>query len=117
MNKKLARLTERRQHLVNRAAAQRLALARNIAPWHTPLALADRSVTLWHYIKRHPRWIIGGVVMLAALGPGRAGSWLGRGLVAWQLLDTLLGSARQPENAANLPDDSSSPGNSVAGQS
>jgi len=89
MNKKLIRLTERRERLVNRAAAQRVALAQNIEPWRIPLALADQGLTALRYIKRNPEWIVGVVVLLAALRPGRVGKWLGRGWVTWQMLCTL----------------------------
>jgi hypothetical protein len=105
MDRNLARLAERRKRLVNRAAVQRVALAQNIAPWHIPLALADRSISAWHFIKRHPKWMAGGVVVLVALGPGRVGSWVGRGLLAWRVLDALLSSTHQPENPTILPGD------------
>jgi hypothetical protein len=91
MNKELIRLTERRERLVTRAAAQRVELAQNIEPWRIPLALADRGMTALRYIKSHPEWIVGIVVLLAALRPGRVGKWLGRGWVTWQMMHTLRG--------------------------
>jgi hypothetical protein len=115
MNKTLTQLAERRNRLVNRAAVQRVALARNITPWRLPLALADQSISAWNFIKRHPRWMIGGAVLFASLGPARAGSWVGRGMLAWQMLDTLLGSTRRPEKHTIPPGDSDSSGNSVTG--
>jgi hypothetical protein len=89
MNKHLIRLTERRERLVARAAAQRVALARDIDPWRIPLALADRGITVLRHVKRHPEWMVGVVVLLAALRPGVVGKWLGRGWVAWQVMYTL----------------------------
>jgi hypothetical protein len=115
MNKNLARLAERRNRLVNRAAVQRVALAQNIAPWRLPLALADQSISAWHFIKRHPRWMIGGAVLFASLGPARAGSWVGRGMLAWQMLDTLLGNTRHPEKSTIPPGDNGSPDHSATG--
>jgi len=91
MNKKLIRLAERRERLVTRAAEQRVVLAQNIEPYRIPLALADRGMNALRYIKHHPEWIIGGVVLLAALRPGRVGKWLGRGWVTWQMMYTLRG--------------------------
>jgi hypothetical protein len=91
MNKILIRLAERRERLVTRAAAQRVELAQNIEPWRTPLALADQGLTALRYIRHHPEWIVGIVVLLAALRPGRVGKWLGRGWVTWQMMHTLRG--------------------------
>jgi hypothetical protein len=89
MNEKLVRLAERRERLVAQAATQRRVLAQNIEPWHTPLALADQGLEKLRYIKRHPEWIIGGVVLLAALRPRHLGKWLGRGWVSWQVMQRL----------------------------
>ncbi len=91
MNKKLIRLAERRERLVTRAAEQRVVLAQNIEPYRIPLALADRGMTALRYIKNHPEWLVGVVVLLAALRPGRVGKWLGRGWVTWQMMYTLRG--------------------------
>jgi len=91
MNKKLLRLAERRERLVAQVAAQRAALAENIEPWRMPLALADQGLSVLRYIRRHPEWIAGVVVLVAALRPGRAGKWLGRGWVTWQVMHKLRG--------------------------
>ena len=79
MNKKLIRLAQRRERLVTRAAEQRVALAQNIEPYRLPLALADRGLYALRYIRSHPEWLVGVVVLLVALRPGRVGKWLGRG--------------------------------------
>lgn len=89
MNKKLTLLAERRERLVNESAQQRLTLAQNIEPWRLPLTLADRGITALHYIKHHPEWMVGGVVLLLALRPHRVMKWLGRGLLTWQMLHEL----------------------------
>ncbi len=91
MNKKLIRLAERRERLVTVAAEQRVALAHNFEPWRVPLELADRGLTALRYIKSHPEWLLGVVVLVAALRPGRVGKWLGRGWVTWRMLYTLRG--------------------------
>ncbi|HUX65141.1 YqjK-like family protein [Sulfuricella sp.] len=91
MNDKLIRLAERRERLVAQAAAQRMTLAQNIEPWRTPLARADQGLAALRYIKSHPAWIVGGVVLLAALRPARVGKWLGRGWVTWQMMRKLRG--------------------------
>jgi len=89
MNDKLLWLNERRERLVAQAAMQRRALAQNIEPWHTPLALADQGLATLRHIKRHPEWIIGGVALLAVLRPRHVGKWLGRGWVSWQVMQRL----------------------------
>ena len=89
MHKKLIRLAERRQRLVAQAAAQRMVLAQNIVPWRIPLALADQGLAALRFIKGHPAWIVGGVVVVAVLRPGSVGKWLRRGWVAWQILHKL----------------------------
>jgi hypothetical protein len=91
MNKKLIRLAQRRERLVTRAAEQRVALAQNIEPYRVPLALADRGLYALRYIRSHPEWLVGVVVLLAALRPGRVGKWLGRGWVTWRMMSALSG--------------------------
>jgi hypothetical protein len=85
MNRKLTQLAERREHLVAQAAAQRTALAQNAAPWRAPLALADRGVEALRTIRRHPGWLLGAALLLAALRPGRAGRWTRLAWVGWQV--------------------------------
>lgn len=92
MNEKLTRLAERRERLIVQAAAQRISLAQGIEPWRSPLALADRGLAALRYIKSHPIWIAGGVILVAAARPARAGKWLGLGWAAWKLLLNLRGN-------------------------
>ena len=92
MNEKLIRLAERRERLVAQAAAQRMALAQSIEPWRQPLARADQGLAALRYIKGHPAWIVGGVVLLlGVLRPVRVGKWLTRGWATWQLVNKLRG--------------------------
>lgn len=91
MSKTLAQLAERRACLVARAAAQRAALAENIEPWRTPLAWADRGLELLSVLKRRPVWLAGGVALFAALRVDRAGKWLRRGWLTWQVVRKLRG--------------------------
>jgi len=91
MNQNLIRLAERRERLVARAAAQRMALAQSIEPWRIPLAVADQGLAALRFLKRHPAWIVGGGVLIAALRPVRVVKWLRRGWVAWQLMHRLRG--------------------------
>lgn len=85
MNHELTRLAERRRRLVAQAAGQRAALARELEPWHARLARVDQGVAVFRYIGRHPALMVGAVLLLAALRPRRAGKWLQRGWLAWQI--------------------------------
>ena len=87
MNRKLIRLAERRSLLIAQAAAQRDALATHMTPWRSRLALADKGIAAVRYLRSHPALIVGGALLVAALRPRRAGAgtWLQRGLLAWQI--------------------------------
>jgi hypothetical protein len=91
MNNRLTSLAEHRTRLIAQIAAQRKALAQNIEPWRMPLARVDQGLTILRYIRRHPVWIAGAVALFAALQITRAGTWLRRGWVAWQMLRKLRG--------------------------
>ena len=84
MNPKLTQLAERRSRLVAQAAAQRTALAHNLAPWRARLALVDQGVAVFRYVGRHPALMVGAALLLVALRPRHAGKWLQRGRLAWQ---------------------------------
>jgi len=85
MNSTLKRLAERREHLVVQAAAQRNALAQDMAPWRAPLALADRGVEAVRTIRRHPALLLGAAFLFAAIRPKRAGQWTRYLWIGWQL--------------------------------
>lgn len=91
MNRTLAQLAERRRLLVAQASAQRAALARHAEPLHARLALVDQGLAAVRYVAHRPALIVGAVVLLAALRPRRAGTWLQRGWLAWQLGHRLRG--------------------------
>lgn len=89
MNENAMRLLERRERLVAQAEAQRQNLARDIEPWRAPLAMADRGLRALRYVSSHPKWMVGGVVLLAVIQPRHAFRWLGRGWLAWQAMSGL----------------------------
>lgn len=91
MNKTLSQLDERRRQLVAQAAAQRTALAHDLAPWRARLALADQGIAVIRHIGRNPAWIAGAALMLAAWRPRLVGKWLQRGWLAWQIEGKLRG--------------------------
>jgi len=85
MNGKLTHLAERRRLLIAQAAAQRTALATDMTPWRARLALADKGIAAVRYVRSHPALVLGVALLVAALRPRRAGTWLQRGLLAWQI--------------------------------
>jgi len=85
MNGKLTPLAERRKLLIAQAEAQRTLLTINLAPWRERLSLADRAIGAVRYVRSHPALILGVALLVAALRPRRAGTWLQRGLLAWQI--------------------------------
>ena len=86
MNKKLQHLAERRSLLIKQAAAQRSALSHNLKPWRARLTWVDRGVEGLRYVRRHPAWMAGSALVLVAfLRPLRAGKWLQRGWLIWQI--------------------------------
>lgn len=89
MNKTLLQIAARRERIIAKAASQRGALAQHVEPWRTPLALADQGINVLRYLKHHPEGIVGVLIVLAAVRPKRIATWLGRGWVSWQLLQTL----------------------------
>lgn len=99
MKQKLILVAEKRARLISRAAAQRSALGREIEPWRVPLALTDRGLVALRYIRSHPKWMVGGMVLLAILRPRIAGKWLGRALLSWRVLGKLRSSMRASEFA------------------
>lgn len=91
MNKKLARLAERRQQLIVQAAEQRIALTQHIAPLRKSIALADTGIAAVKYVKQHPVLMVGGATLLGLLRPTRLGKWLQRGLVVFEIARNLRG--------------------------
>lgn len=80
------RLAQQRERLIARAAAQRIALGRDIEPWRKPLARVDQGVRVLRALRRNPLWIIGSGVLLAAVLRGNSMKWLRGGWMAWRIL-------------------------------
>lgn len=89
MNPKLIALQARREILVSAAGAQRIALARDIAPLRAPLALVDQGIAVVRMFRRHPQWLVGAVAVYAVVRPRGLVTWLQRGWMAWRLAQGL----------------------------
>lgn len=89
MNKKLAHLAKRRQLLIEQAAIQRSALARNVEPLSKPLAMMDRGLTIARYVKQHPALSIAASALFGLFRHTRAGRWLKSGLALFHMTRNL----------------------------
>ena len=94
MNPAQTRIAERRAELVARAASQRAALGRHVEVWRRPLTFVDKGLGVLRYVGNHPAWILGGALAPSALQPGRLGSWLRRGFLAFQVVSRLRSAHR-----------------------
>jgi hypothetical protein len=96
----LERIAERRRWLVSQAAAQRQVLSQEMAQWKPRLALADRGIAVFRYVRRYPALLAGAGVLAVLLRPRLGAFWLQRGLLVWQLAGSLrrLGNDRKTRN-------------------
>jgi hypothetical protein len=85
MNVKLAKLEQRRQQLLAQSARQRALIVQHIEPWRTPLALADRGLSVVNYVKQHPVFMVGALSLLGLMRLTRAGKWLQGGWLVVQV--------------------------------
>lgn len=89
MNVRLEAIAARRRLLIAEIAGQRQLLGVDFDPWRAPLARIDRGLEMLRLVKRHPLLMAGTVFLVISLRRGgRTRTWLGRGWVAWQVIDT-----------------------------
>jgi hypothetical protein len=85
MTERRAMVIGRRQHeLLLRSSELRTQMTRDTAVLQAPLALADQVRTGWAWLRAHPEWPLGAVVVLAVLRPRRALRWGSRLWWAWR---------------------------------
>jgi hypothetical protein len=84
MNARLTVLRVRRERLSEKAAVQREELALLLAPWRTPLALADSGAAALRYLRSHTGALALVGVALTALAPRRVLRWTRHGLLVWR---------------------------------
>ncbi len=82
--RRLAQIHARRERLLAKAAAQRDEVALLLAPWHAPLAVADRGVAIAAYVREHPSLVVVAVAALVVLSPKRAFRWARRAFAVWR---------------------------------
>ena len=87
MNVTLVTLAKKRQHLIEEAQKQRMAVSDQLHAWHKPISMIDYAINMLRYIKHHPVLVAsGGSALLSMLKPNALSLWLQRGLLLWQIL-------------------------------
>ena len=76
---------QRREQLLRRSNTLRLQLAQQAQVLAAPLAIADHLRQGLRWLRDHPHWPLGGLVLLALLRPRRAWRWTLRAWWGWQL--------------------------------
>lgn len=78
-------LALQRQRLRARSAALRAAIAHDVQVLAPPLALADHVRDGWRWLRRHPEWPLGGLVLVVLLRPRRVLRVAVKAWGVWQL--------------------------------
>lgn len=89
---RLVEIRARRAHLMASAAVERERIRNQLRTWEAPLALVDTGISAARYLRRHPEWIVGPMVLLAILRPRRALAWTRNAVVAWRAWRWMVGS-------------------------
>jgi hypothetical protein len=78
-------LAARKQQLLIRSAELRVTLAHQSQTLQGPLTWADQAVSGTRWLRNHPQWSLGALLLLAVLRPRRALAWAGRLWWGWGL--------------------------------
>lgn len=78
-------LALKRQRLQWQADSQRQDLERHFRVFLPAFNASDRVRNGAIFLRRHPQWLAGAALVLAALRPRRAWRWSKRGFIAWRL--------------------------------
>jgi hypothetical protein len=73
-----------RERLLARSAQLRVELGAQSTALRTPLALVDKARAGAHWVRQHPEWPLGALVILLLLRPVRVVRWSARLLWVWQ---------------------------------
>jgi hypothetical protein len=88
-------LARRHQQLLVRSAELRVALAHQARVLQTPLALADQARAGLHWLRAHPQWPLGALLLLAVTRPRRALRWASRLWMGWDFYKNMRGMFRK----------------------
>ena len=76
-------LTLRQQRLIARSTHLREAFAMDVRQIKTPVVLIDQLVSGLDWLRKHPAWPVGGLVLATLIRPRKAVSWAGGLWWAW----------------------------------
>jgi len=80
-----AELAARKQQLLIRSAELRVTLTHQAKPLQGPLAVADQAVIGMRWLREHPQWPLGALLLTAVLRPRRALAWATRLWWGWDV--------------------------------
>jgi len=89
---RLVEIRARRAQLMASAAVERERIRMQLQAWEAPFALVDTGISAARYLRRHPQWIVGPLVLLTILRPRRVLAWTRNALVAWRAWRWIVGS-------------------------
>lgn len=89
MNDELKNLELKRQRLIAQAALQRILLTQDADALRKPLAMADKGLSVFRYIKQHPI-LVAGATLLSISKPTGIAKWLRRSLFFWQITKKII---------------------------
>jgi hypothetical protein len=81
----LRELEARRLQLVALGAQHRAALARAFDAWAEPIALIDRGIAVWNYVRARPLLLAAGMALVVLLKRRHAIAWMPGAIAAWRL--------------------------------
>jgi YqjK-like protein len=94
MSERFNQLSARHSHLRARSALQRQHLGQTADEIESKLRGIDRGVAFVRGVARKPALLIGGVALIALLGPKRLLRWAGRGAVLYSTARRVMRSGR-----------------------
>lgn len=80
-----ATLAARKQALLIRSAELRVLMTQHARELQPPLALADQAMAATQWLRSHPQWVAGALLLLAVWRPRRALGWASRLWWGWGL--------------------------------
>ena len=87
-------LALRQQMLLSRCAELRTGLAETLVPWEAALSWAGGAGRVWAWLKTHPEWWLGALVVGLALRPAGSLRWGLRLWNGWRLWRQLSATGR-----------------------
>lgn len=99
-------LARRHQQLLVRSAELRITLGHQAQVLQAPLALADQARAGLQWLRAHPQWPLGALLLIAVMRPRRALRWVSRLWAGWGIYNNvrrwMLRTAAQAPHARRM---------------